>query len=150
MNTKTIVVHVILALVIFAVGVVVGKAKVYHKIKASDGYGTWQLGAFKDGKSGYPDIRDGKNADYSMGKGMIFDETFDGDMMVVEVMAIDASGMTVRSGGDMVTVNISIDTKIIKLPEGNLSDLRVGDMVTVIGTTSDDGVVDAERIHVRP
>lgn len=150
MDTKMIIVYAILAFVIFAAGVFVGKVKVYHKIKAGEGYGAWQHRSFKDGKSWYPNFRDGEYADYTIEKGMGSRGTSDGDMTVVEVVAIDASGMTVKAGDDTTAIRISTDTRIIRLPEGDLSDLRVGDMVTVIGTTGDDGVVDAERIHVRP
>lgn len=150
MGTKMIIAYGMLALVIFSAGVFFGKTKVYHKIKAGDGYGVWQHRSFKDGKSGYQNFRDAGRADYTMGKGMGSIGTFDGDMMVVEVVAIDSDGMTVKSGDDMTVIRISTDTKIIRFPEGDLSDLRVGDMVTVIGTTGDGGVVDAARIHVRP
>lgn len=148
MSTKVIVVYIVLALIILSVGIFIGKAKYYYKLKSGGSYGAWSHSELKDGRFGHPDLREGKEVDYTARKGMFIDKMMDGDVMMVEVVAVDADGMTVMSGSDTKTVHIDADTKILKYPEGDFSDLRVGDTVKVIGETGEDGSVNAETIHV--
>jgi hypothetical protein len=64
------------------------------------------------------------------------------------VASIDGSTLTVTSSQDdsTVTVETSDDTVVTEQVEGSLDDLAVGDTITVMGETADDGSVAATSV----
>lgn len=66
-----------------------------------------------------------------------------------EILAIDDQTITVQTQeGDSKIVIYSGSTNINKTSEGSLSDLQVGEEVTVIGTEDDNGTVTAQSISL--
>lgn len=66
---------------------------------------------------------------------------------------VSENGQTITlqlRSGSSENVFVSTTTAVMKTTSGSLSDLAVGDNVTVIGTTNTDGSITAESIQLRP
>jgi len=66
------------------------------------------------------------------------------------ISGINGGILTVTTAQGQVTVNVDSNTVIQKTAAGALSDLSVGDSLTVFGTLNSSGVINAASIMVRP
>ncbi|HVZ10895.1 MAG TPA: DUF5666 domain-containing protein [Candidatus Paceibacterota bacterium] len=68
-----------------------------------------------------------------------------------EILDISGSQMTIKlADGSSRVVILSNSTNISKTAAGSTSDLKVGDSVSVMGTTNSDNTVTAQQIQIRP
>jgi hypothetical protein len=66
-----------------------------------------------------------------------------------EITALDETTVTIKTqDGSSKIVIYSTSTKVNKTSEGSKSDLKVGEKVTAIGSTSTDGTVTAQSISI--
>ena len=66
-----------------------------------------------------------------------------------EITSFDATTITVKTkDGNSKVIVYSDSTKVNKTSEGSKSDLKVGEEVMIIGTTSSDGTVTAQTISL--
>lgn len=66
-----------------------------------------------------------------------------------EITSFDATTITVKTkDGSSKVIVYSDSTKVNKTSEGSKSDLKVGEEVMIIGTTSSDGTVTAQTISL--
>lgn len=67
------------------------------------------------------------------------------------IVSKDATSITVqmRDGGSR-TVFFTAATPVLKSIAGSADDLKIGEMVTVMGTANSDGSVSAQSIQIRP
>lgn len=68
-----------------------------------------------------------------------------------EILAVDEKSLTVKlrdSGSRIVFFGSS--TPVMRMASGTPADLRVGESVTVLGTTNPDGSVTASSLQIRP
>jgi hypothetical protein len=77
------------------------------------------------------------------------------------IISKDAQSITIKLGGPNATstngtasgsriVLYNPSTQIMKFSAGTASDLTIGDMVTISGTTNSDGSVTAQMVQIRP
>ncbi len=68
-----------------------------------------------------------------------------------DIMSVDDKSLTIKSrdGGSRIIL-LSGSTEVSKFSAGALSDLQVGDSVTVTGKTNTDGSITAQTIQERP
>ncbi len=66
------------------------------------------------------------------------------------ISGISGNTLTVTTAQGQVTVNVDSNTVIQKTATGALSDLSVGDSLTVFGTLDSNGAISAASIMVRP
>jgi len=68
-----------------------------------------------------------------------------------QVLSIDNQSMTVqmRDGSSKVVI-LSSSTGVSKQASGAIGDVKIGNEVSVIGTTNTDGSVTAQTIQIRP
>lgn len=70
-----------------------------------------------------------------------------GGFTMGEVTAVGANSLTMKTNdGTVYTVTLAADGTVTRTVTGKVSDLKVGDTVTIIGTTASDGTVTATRI----
>ena len=68
-----------------------------------------------------------------------------------EVVSVDDKGFTVKlRDGSSKIVFLSGATEILKFATGTVSDIRVGEQVTVSGSANGDGSITAGSIQLRP
>lgn len=132
-NTKIIyiVVGIVVAIGIFFGGVQVGKANTLNKSGMGMIQGNNQFGVNRQGRTGGR----GMNANFVMG----------------EILSKDATSITVKlqdSGSKIIFVASS--TPVMKSTQGTLTDVSVGNIVTVTGSTNPDGSLTAQSIQLRP
>lgn len=65
-----------------------------------------------------------------------------------QVKSIDGNVMTISTAQDVTTINLSEDTQIEMTVSGEITDLKTGMRVMVVGETDGDGVVNASQITV--
>lgn len=66
-----------------------------------------------------------------------------------EITSLDGSTITIKTqDGNSKIIIYSTSTKLNKTSEGSVSDLKVGEQVTAIGSESSDGTVTAQSISV--
>ena len=63
---------------------------------------------------------------------------------------INGDIITVTTAQSQVTVNVGTDTVIQKTVSGTFSDLQIGDSLTIVGPTDDNGNITATSISIRP
>jgi len=73
-----------------------------------------------------------------------------GQFAVGTISSVNGNSFTVTTSQAQVTVNISANTTILKTVNGAVSDLSVGDSLSVMGTIDSSGDIDATFISVRP
>ncbi|HBP00332.1 MAG: hypothetical protein UU48_C0006G0146 [Candidatus Uhrbacteria bacterium GW2011_GWF2_41_16] len=68
-----------------------------------------------------------------------------------KILSLDEKSITIElpDGGSKI-IYFSDTTEVVKSTSGFFNDLIIGDQVTVMGTTNDDGSVSAKVIQVRP
>lgn len=68
-----------------------------------------------------------------------------------EVLSKDENSLTIklRTGGSMIVL-YSSSTQIQKSAPGTISDVNVGEQVTIIGSSNADGSLTAQSIQIRP
>lgn len=76
---------------------------------------------------------------------------FRGGQIMGEILSVDAKSITVKmTDGSSKIVLINDKTTINKATEGLISDLKVGERVSVFGTVNTDGSVSGENIQLNP
>jgi hypothetical protein len=73
-----------------------------------------------------------------------------GQFTVGTISSVNGNSITVMTSQAQVTVNIGTNTTILKTVNGAVSDLSVGDSLSVMGTIDNSGDIDATFISVRP
>jgi len=73
-----------------------------------------------------------------------------GQFTVGTISSVNGNSFTVTTSQAQVTVNVGTNTTILKTVSGAISDLSVGDSLTVGGTTDSSGNIDATSISIRP
>lgn len=68
-----------------------------------------------------------------------------------EVISKDATGLTLklRDGGSKIILT-STSTRVGKMTDGSLEDVKQGNEVTITGTANQDGSISASTIQLRP
>ncbi len=68
-----------------------------------------------------------------------------------EVVSVDAKGFTVKlRDGSSKIVFLSGATEILKFATGTVSDIGVGEQITVSGSANSDGSITAQSVQLRP
>ncbi len=68
-----------------------------------------------------------------------------------QIISADKQSVTVKlSTGGSKLVLLATSTQITKSTDGNLTDLTVGQEVTVVGSANTDGSVNGQNIQIRP
>ena len=73
-----------------------------------------------------------------------------GQFTIGTINVIDGNSFTVTTAQGQVTVNVGTDTVIQQTVSGALSDLSIGDSLSVIGLTDSNSDIDATSISIRP
>jgi hypothetical protein len=136
MNKKQIVPIIIAAVVVGALGFAGGVQ--YGKAVAPQG-GSAQVGAAPGGqgtgRTGGMTRRGGAGSGFAGG----------------QIISKNDTSITLQSpDGSSLIVFISTSTPVTKSVQGSLSDLTVGEQVSVTGSTNSDGSIVAQSVQVRP
>ncbi|MFA5987936.1 MAG: hypothetical protein WC797_04805 [Candidatus Paceibacterota bacterium] len=130
---KKIALHVIAAIIIFAVGFWGGKM-----------YGAKTKSAFRADGNQFSGINSGFGGGFNKGG------RNGGGIVSGDIVSKDATGVVVKSreGGSKIVI-VPSSAQIMKATDGTAEDLVVGKNVMVTGTTNADGSVTAKVIQLR-
>jgi len=81
-----------------------------------------------------------------------FSEFIEGHGTVGEIIKIEGNNLVVKGRGDVEKVIVITEKTVIKSGRENIkfSDLKIGDMIVIIGTPNDKGQIEAKLIRVFP
>ncbi|MES2006641.1 MAG: DUF5666 domain-containing protein [Patescibacteria group bacterium] len=74
-----------------------------------------------------------------------------GNFTAGEIISRDANGVTIKmQDGSTKIVLVGASTQVMKSTSGTADDLKVGENVTISGSTNSDGSVTAQSVQLRP
>jgi hypothetical protein len=104
--------------------------------------------------SEFPGSFDGRNGSQELGSPQATEHPGDfegfpgGGGISGTVQEIEGDVVTIATSAGTTDVLISGETSVQKMCEGSLSDITIGDMVTVSGSQKEDGSIEAESIFI--
>lgn len=136
---QTIIVGIIVAVLAFYGGMQ------YQKGKASTNGGNYNRGGMMQGLNG------GSYTGSGAGGGRTGGRMANGGFASGDILSKDDKSVTIklRNGGSQIVL-FSDKTQVVKSDQGALTDLAVGQSLTITGTSNPDGSLTADSIQIRP
>lgn len=132
---------IIVIVLVFGLGVLVGERKAKFSYRWAENYHRMFAG---------PKV--GFLGNWRMPPLPPLDEFIEGHGTVGEIIKIEGNNLVVKGRGNIEKVIVVTEKTVIKLGRGDIkvSDLKVGDIIVIIGSPNDKGQIEAKLIRVFP
>jgi hypothetical protein len=141
---KSIIIGLLIAIVLFLVfglGVLVGEKKAKFSYRWAENY-----------HKNFAGPRAGFFGNWKMSPLLPFDEFIEGHGTFGEIIKIEGNNLVVKGKGDVEKVILINEKTVMKSGFKNIrvADLKIGDMIVIIGSPNDKGQIEARLIRVFP
>jgi hypothetical protein len=141
-KNSTMVVTIIAAIVCLGAGIAIGRYLLPNKPTSNDQFAA-RMGDRQFGGQGGQFAQGARGARAGGGQ--------NGGFVNGELLKKDATSLSVKQrDGSTKLILVTSSTKALKMTEGTIGDINVGQQVMVTGSTNSDGSITAQTVQVRP